>query len=604
MTELYYRLDSTMSTYPGFVTTYYETQQLQGRNQRMQHRKNLHAKHASQNLQSATLDQDLTLKAIETLKASNLPLPVLKHIVELPTKGIEALVLLLNQVQKNISIDWLTAVISSEDPEQSTITVPETSGHHFQRDNGSYWTNSTATTCQVSFADSHHGIQNYNQDTVYSNNHSPFYPAVTLPQNTFADHDFDAHMADASTDMDGFVSVQPSQHTNSSTHGSQSNMVEDGSSFFDDPFAQDFDLAPHLPLAYMDDIQQGSFMTSTESQDALSRPTARETRSSDTVRSNGKPRDKRLCPKSTSINFHIYDGPQDKVEVYHSPCPMCKRVFVSRSEFVAHMDAEHDRMVHYRCSHSGCLFTTYRSTLLIRHHTTKHKNCTDSDTSPPCCTQRRNPRPKRVWGCWLCTWETSESSAWVYHQMQQHRDCTKDDMSYTQLIKSLLSQPKLFEVFRGEISQVQRPGGSQWSPSWSHARSDSTRDELIESLETGFWRGKDFFTDHTARQAVTKSAIDAAKNNKKHTDHAQALIKDERSCNKRPSSPTPTSGLRRLRSFQQQIKSALTHNTLAPAIDTTNVVASGSKDYVNHRHNSLPLRGNSHRVQSMNSNSE
>ena len=71
------------------------------------------------------------------------PLAFMRYIVQLPPDCIEALVLLLNQIQKKISVDWLAAVILSEDPEQCTITVPATGGNRAQHDNGSHWTNST-----------------------------------------------------------------------------------------------------------------------------------------------------------------------------------------------------------------------------------------------------------------------------------------------------------------------------------------------------------------------------------------------------------------------------------------------------------------------------
>ncbi|KAK5092487.1 hypothetical protein LTR70_005448 [Exophiala xenobiotica] len=216
--------------------------------------------------------------------------------------------------------------------------------------------------------------------------------------------------------------------------------------------------------------------------------------------------------------FNFWMPQEDEPSGYRSPCPFCERDFKATREFVAHMKANHDRPAEFLCLHTvpdrhgpkRCAFKTCRSSQLVRHHNEEHRGCTKSNTEgtklPSCLEQIPNPRPKRVWGCWFCPLAFTTVDTWVSHHMQIHKFGKRRDMSYTWLMKSLLSQSALHSWWKSEVKKLEEETRSTWNIQW-YAGQDLTRDELIKGLETGFWKDLDFTKDTRACRAIVAAAM-------------------------------------------------------------------------------------------------
>lgn len=562
------------------LTPYEETRHMHGRAQH-KGQPEMHAT-ATYMFPDATLDEGSTLMAIETLKA-NLPLPVLKHIIQLPPKCIEALLVLLNQVQNNISVDWLTDVIACSDPEENRITVSQTPSQALH-DNGSFWTESSATTCHASALSIDGGIGLSRQPSTLPNTYntlSSCYYEATLPNhlgngafvfnvegNNFADPSMMPSPFGSQPDIDIFTSTPENIHS----------QLE----FPNEDFVLIDPLTP-CPVSNETTSFTASFPPL---QNNSSESTVIDTQRSNTIRQRRSRRSTKASTQEGSLNIQMYSVPQASAEEHRSPCPLCDSCFVSHTEFAAHIVAEHDRPTGYRCSHLQCDFVTYRATLLNRHHTNYHKCCSTSQprgvgTLTPCCHVQHKSHQKKTWGCWLCTWETqSGPESWARHQLEQHKGCQREQLSHTWLIKSLLSQPRLRTTWQAEIKQLEKTTSTVWNLKWSDSRADPIRDSLIEALETGIWQGKNYHTDDFARQALVRAVRDATKDFRVALD--QTPRHERTSVSKRPLSPAPVS-LRRLRSFGQNLRARFTHES-TPAPDTSMFISSPR------RQDSLPIR--------------
>lgn len=248
--------------------------------------------------------------------------------------------------------------------------------------------------------------------------------------------------------------------------------------------------------------------------------------------------------KTSSMAFIDYQHPQRSKEICRSVCPKCSSDFVNRNELAAHVEAEHDRPFEYLCSH--CAFSTYRYAHFQRHHTTAHKNCSteqpDASTDSPCRQVRSTGPLKRIWGCYFCVWHFSDIHSWAKHHIDKHKGLKSNQLSFTWLIKSLLSHEKLHVLWQMEIEQLEKSTGYHWQIKWSEEAIDEERDALIQELET-----TDFFADAIACQTVVKSAMDATT---QHKTQLEPVQNDEKS-GKRPPTSSPT-GYRRPRSFRDR----------------------------------------------------
>lgn len=223
-----------------------------------------------------------------------------------------------------------------------------------------------------------------------------------------------------------------------------------------------------------------------------------------------------------SSDFNHYSGPQPTLYSSRSPCPYCQKEFVSPSEFSKHITAEHDKPIEYICRHrlssrrgKRCDFRNWSQPIYARHHTEAHEACKEYklDSSAPlisrtCLRRLYKPRPRRIWGCWFCDWPASRDvDAWAKHHVEQHRGCNKKDMNKTWLMKSLLSQEPLRDLWQQWIQ-----GSEEITSRWFNAERsidsiDVALDKLITQLETGYWTDHDYFANPGAREGIMNAVI-------------------------------------------------------------------------------------------------
>lgn len=249
--------------------------------------------------------------------------------------------------------------------------------------------------------------------------------------------------------------------------------------------------------------------------------------------SEGVPKFDHWTPRETDDSGH------------RSPCPFCKNDFKSSREFIAHMKANHDQPVDFLCLHTMpssrhgsrlCGFTTCRSSRFSRHHNNEHRSCTNNDTKAvnlSCLKRRPNPRPKKVWGCWLCRSAFTTVEDWVSHHMRDHKFTQRRELSHTWLMKSLLSQPALHSWWKSEVKRLEEKTRSSWNIQWD-AGEEPVRDELIKTLETGFWKGSDLNRDTQACRDIvaaamksteqTRTKLDPLENSSRHAFNGSSSI--------------------------------------------------------------------------------
>jgi len=255
-------------------------------------------------------------------------------------------------------------------------------------------------------------------------------------------------------------------------------------------------------------------------------------------------------PRAAPAQVHKFDywtPSETKQPIWRSPCPMCDRSFVAQREFVAHMNAEHDHPIEFGCLHdipSGrgakrCPFRTLRSSRSVRHHTHEHRGCTKLKaevTGPSTCVEEKpNPRPKKVWGCWLCPSAFTTVETWVAHHMRNHK-CERKDVSYTWLMKSLLSQDALQSWWKSEVKKLEEKTQCTWNIQW-YAGEDLTRNDLIKALETGYWMDVDFTRDTGACHALVAAAM-------KSTEKTRTVLEDFGTGSRHGPVGTPSPSLR------------------------------------------------------------
>jgi len=196
-----------------------------------------------------------------------------------------------------------------------------------------------------------------------------------------------------------------------------------------------------------------------------------------------------------------------------SPCPLCESSFIAQREMISHTKAKHDQPTQFLCTHMAttkqglerCPFTACVSNRFRKHHTETHREC---PLLPQCVLEVHVPRPKRVWGCWFCTWVTISLEDWVRHHMQDHKGYSRKLMSHTSYIRSLLSQNAIQESWQAEVRQLEKETKAKWSITW-FAGEDLTRDEIIHDLETGFWGDHDFHRNQEAARGLAAAALKA-----------------------------------------------------------------------------------------------
>ncbi|KAK5092486.1 hypothetical protein LTR70_005447 [Exophiala xenobiotica] len=244
-------------------------------------------------------------------------------------------------------------------------------------------------------------------------------------------------------------------------------------------------------------------------------------------------------------DFIDYTPPAPTEPCYRSPCPYCSKNFKAQKEFVSHMTAEHDRPTQYRCLHaaqgqSRCCFTTCRLSRFNKHHTEHHgEHCNmahkDKQIASPCRSEQSNPRPKRVWGCWMCKHASYSVKAWVKHQMEEHDKFTRKQIKWTWLVRSLLSQDMAEFLWQHQVAQLEETTGYRWMIEWSEGADESTRDRLIRNLETGSFESRSFESDPSACQSIVMAAMDATFGFKSELEPIMAGTNSS----KRPSTSSP-----------------------------------------------------------------
>ncbi|KAJ9651112.1 hypothetical protein H2198_009591 [Neophaeococcomyces mojaviensis] len=225
---------------------------------------------------------------------------------------------------------------------------------------------------------------------------------------------------------------------------------------------------------------------------------------------------------------------ENKQTAYRSPCPKCDKVYMRSSELVNHTTLMHDRPFEFVCLHPSCSVTTYASPRFNKHHTESHPKCkmlqTDENGSS-CRMKKPRVQPKKIWGCWLCEAYFTNVVEWAEHHMA-HRGA-RESMSYTWLLRSLLSQDLVRPYWRDEITRQEESSQYARDLQWS-AGKDQARDEVIEGLETGFWQGHGLDKDPQACRDIVASAMRASILGTKTKHGALAKTPGPRNNRKRP----------------------------------------------------------------------
>lgn len=216
------------------------------------------------------------------------------------------------------------------------------------------------------------------------------------------------------------------------------------------------------------------------------------------------------APTSKPVDFKIYQH-LPKKEGYRSPCPYCPQDFVSVPEFVSHVKAKHEQPIEFICRHPKtgsryCLKTT-RESQLKRHHTKEH-GISCNMPSGTCCQKITKAHQKRIWGCWFCNWNGDTIEAWAKHHMKYHNGCDREDMSFTWLVKSLLSQQTTKHWWQQLINDTVQSTESSWDLKWSRNKLETH--VLVEALECGFYQDHDFRNDPRYQQEITMAIMDEA----------------------------------------------------------------------------------------------
>lgn len=82
-------------------------------------------------------------------------------------------------------------------------------------------------------------------------------------------------------------------------------------------------------------------------------------------------------------------------------------------------------------------------------------------------------------------------------------------MSQTWAMKSLLSNPDITMYWQVQIKNLEITTGYFWDLKWAKDVDDVVASELINSLETGFFKGKNFHDDLSARTEIAEAVMDA-----------------------------------------------------------------------------------------------
>lgn len=221
------------------------------------------------------------------------------------------------------------------------------------------------------------------------------------------------------------------------------------------------------------------------------------------------------------------------------------------------MTSKHDQTIEFECLHPSpskhrsktCSHKTCGSAQFIKHHTEQHRSCTMlrlGEDSPSCHGETPKVRPKRIWGCWFCPSAYISVDNWVAHHMQQHHGDPRTSMDHDWLMKSLLSQKLVRRYWQDEVKALQKSTERTWNFWWC-AGEDQARDEIIEGLETGFWRGHDLQEEPQACRNIVAAVMSACVQQARTEHDHFTKIPGLQSSTKRPPSSSPP--LKRQRSF-------------------------------------------------------
>lgn len=205
-------------------------------------------------------------------------------------------------------------------------------------------------------------------------------------------------------------------------------------------------------------------------------------------------------------------------------CPRCPdSAYENRAEFVKHMIAVHEQPVEFICNHylpgkAGdqyfCSESKWHFSSWAKHHTQQHsgicgKKQVHHSPAPACRQEIVKERPVRQRGCWLCNHLSFTVEHWVDHHLGRHKGAPKKAMSQTWAMKSLLSNPDITMYWQVQIKNLEITTGYFWDLKWAKDVDDVVASELINSLETGFFKGKNFHDDLSARTEIAEAVMDA-----------------------------------------------------------------------------------------------